>query len=47
MAARARCYGGGCSQTVAGYGLGGYGGYGWLQHAYVPYGWTWYRGTSC
>jgi len=40
------CYGGGCTQTVAGYGLGGYGGYG-CTTAYIPYGWSWYRGTTC
>jgi hypothetical protein len=57
------CVGGGCSQTLAGYGLGGYGsgyggygynryssgygGYGGCTTAYIPYGWTWYRGTTC
>jgi hypothetical protein len=42
------CVGGGCSQTVAGYGLAGYGygGYG-CRTAYIPYGWTWTRGTTC
>ena len=29
-----------------GYGYGGYGGYGGCRTAYIPYGWTWYRGTT-
>jgi len=31
-----------------GYGYGGYGGYGGgCRTAYIPYGWTWYRASSC
>ena len=30
-----------------GYGYGYGGGYGGCQTAYIPYGWTWYRATSC
>jgi hypothetical protein len=26
---------------------GGYGGWGGCKTAYVPYGWSWYRGSSC
>ena len=29
-----------------GYGYGGYG-YGGCHTAYIPYGWTWYRASSC
>ena len=30
-----------------GYGASYAGGYGGCHTAYIPYGWTWYRGTSC
>ena len=31
-----------------GYPYAGYGGYGYgCNTAYIPYGWTWYRSTSC
>lgn len=41
-------YVGGWSQTAYGYGYGGWGGWGGGCHtAYIPYGWTWYRATSC
>jgi hypothetical protein len=40
-------YGGGWLQTAGALGYGGYGsGYG-CGSAYIPYGWTWYRSTSC
>ena len=39
-------YGGGYSD--AGYYGGGYGGgYGGCHTTYIPYGWTWYRASSC
>jgi len=46
-------YGGGYTSAgyYGGYGYGGYGyggyGYGGCHTAYIPYGWTWYRASSC
>lgn len=43
-------YGGAWSQTGPAYAWNGYGGgyYGYgCRTAYIPYGWTWYRSSSC